>query len=132
MATGRPPLAEVARTGKPIDFRIDPLSAPGLSAPSIGALGHVAFAVIQNGRKPVATGLWVRTPRGKLISVAQHGNRIEVHPGEFRKVVGLQVVLGSGNEDGRSSGLNDRGELAFAAQFDDGSSGVFVSSAACR
>jgi hypothetical protein len=39
----------------------------------------------------------------------------------------LDFVAPSGNSDGRPSGLNNVGQLAFWASFTDGSQGVFVS-----
>lgn len=39
----------------------------------------------------------------------------------------MGFVGGSGNQDGRSSGFNDLGQLVFSAIFSDGSSGIFVS-----
>ena len=45
----------------------------------------------------------------------------------MRTILSLAFVTGSGNDDGRPSAFNDRGQLAFAATFTDGTSGVFVS-----
>lgn len=54
---------------------------------------------------------------------------MEAAPGELRTISDLKFgffPLSSGNEDGRRSGFNDRGQLAFLAKFTDGTSGVFV------
>jgi len=37
------------------------------------------------------------------------------------------VYDGTGNSDGRPSGLNSRGQIAFWARFNDGTQGIFVS-----
>jgi hypothetical protein len=55
-----------------------------------------------------------------------------VAPADFRTINGLSFVgiSGSGstgNSDGRRSAFNNFGQLAFAANFTDGTSGVFVS-----
>ena len=39
----------------------------------------------------------------------------------------LNLVTDSGNEDGRLSGLSEGGQVAFAAHFTDGNSGIFLS-----
>jgi hypothetical protein len=45
-------------------------------------------------------------------------------------VSNLAFRADSGNEDGRGSGLNDLGQIAFVAAFTDGTQGVFVSNRA--
>jgi hypothetical protein len=52
---------------------------------------------------------------------------LKTGPNDFRKISSLDFAANSGNGDGRQSGFNDRGQIAFAAFFMDGSSGVFVS-----
>ncbi|MEZ6072461.1 MAG: PEP-CTERM sorting domain-containing protein [Pirellulales bacterium] len=41
----------------------------------------------------------------------------------------MNFELSSGNQDGRNSLFNDRGQVAFGATFTDGTSGIFVSNA---
>jgi MYXO-CTERM domain-containing protein len=38
----------------------------------------------------------------------------------------LDLVVGSGGQDGHASGLNDLRQVVFSAKFTDGSSGVFL------
>ena len=65
--------------------------------------------------------------------IARRGDLLEVAPGDFRTISGLNLVngfsldSGTGNSDGRPSGFNNLGQLAFQASFTDGSSGIFVS-----
>ncbi len=72
------------------------------------------------------TGIWAQDEAGILTLVVRSGDVIEVAPGDTRTVTGLSFIAGSGGQDGRSSGFNDSGQVAFGAQFDDGSSGLFV------
>jgi hypothetical protein len=44
-----------------------------------------------------------------------------VAPGDVREIRYVSLILGSGNEDGRWSGFNDRGQAALALSFTDGS-----------
>lgn len=79
-------------------------------------------------------GIWATDLAGKLRLIVRVGDRLKVAPGDFREIRALQFVAGTGpgistgNEDGRPSGFNERGEVAFAAEFTDFSAGVFVSS----
>jgi hypothetical protein len=59
----------------------------------------------------------------------REGELFEVAPGDFRVVSGLSFAFGTGNSDGRPSGFNNVGQLAFWASFTDGSQGVLVSDA---
>jgi hypothetical protein len=52
---------------------------------------------------------------------------LEVAPGDFRIIYSLDFIGGTGNGDGRPSGFNNRGQLAFHARFTDDSRGIFVS-----
>ncbi|HMP04970.1 MAG TPA: hypothetical protein PJ982_01365, partial [Lacipirellulaceae bacterium] len=94
--------------------------------------GQVAFmaALSGNGLNPsTQKGIWATDHNGELQLIVRTGSQIEVAAGEFRTVIDLQFVGGSGNQDGRPSGFNDRGQLAFSATFVGGVSGVFVSNA---
>jgi len=72
------------------------------------------------------TGLWVTNPAGQLMLIAREGDLFEVAPGDLRIISSLSLVTSSGGQDGRSSSFNDFGQLAFLANFTNGSSGVFV------
>jgi uncharacterized protein YjbI with pentapeptide repeats len=66
--------------------------------------------------------------------IAREGDLLEVAPGDFRTIKdfgnsgSLYGFYGdTGNSDGRPSGFNNLGQLAFQATFTDGTSGIFVS-----
>jgi len=67
---------------------------------------------------------------GKLQLIVRNGDIIDVDDGvgtDLRTIARLYFFYGSGNQDGGRSGFNDFGQLAFTAEFIDGSSGIFVS-----
>ncbi len=116
----------VAREGAP---------APGIegtnfghflfSRPVINRAGQTAFlAPLRSGE----TGIWAQDTSSVLRRVVCEGDLLEVADDDFRTISGLGFVIDSGNEDGRRSGFNDLGQVAFHATFTDGSSGVFVTS----
>jgi hypothetical protein len=72
-------------------------------------------------------GIWATDLNGVLQLIAREGDLLEVAPNDFRKIASLIFAKDTGNGDGRHSGFNDRGQIAFAAFFTDGFSGVFVS-----
>jgi hypothetical protein len=47
-------------------------------------------------------------------------------------LIDVGFVGNTGNSDGRPSGFNNFGQVAFGARFDDGSQGIFVSNAVAR
>ena len=66
--------------------------------------------------------------QGQVALVAREGDLLEVAAGDFRTITFVNLIIGSGGQDGGPSGLNDDGELGFLASFADGSSGAFVAS----
>jgi hypothetical protein len=128
-------LALVARTGDAA-----PGTEPGVtfgnlvgdtnSAPVLNAAGQVAFHGRLTGSGITTSndaGIWAQDITGAVTLIAREGDLIEVNPGDFRRASGVFFRGESGLEDGRRAGFNERGELAFVATFDDGSSGIFVS-----
>lgn len=71
-------------------------------------------------------GIWAQDDNGVLELIVREGGKMKVGQGDYRTVSLLAFQGGSGNQDGRRSGFNDSGELAFFARFTDGSEGVFV------
>jgi hypothetical protein len=109
------------------DFFID--GVQGLDGAAINAAGQVAFAsrLVGPGISGLNdVGIWAEAPDGALNLVAREGDPFEVAPGDTRTIRELFFLVGSGNEDGRWTSFNNYSQLAFAADFTDGSSGVFV------
>lgn len=74
-------------------------------------------------------GLWVQDRTGALRLVVREGDLLEVVPGDNRTVAKInRPLLLSSHDRGGNTVYNDLGQLAFGAQFTDGSGGVFVSS----
>lgn len=74
------------------------------------------------------TALFATDTAGKIVLVAREGNLIDVGGGELRRIdrlFGYQSYL---PDWPGGQWFNDAGELAFSAQFPDGSTGVFVAS----
>jgi hypothetical protein len=102
--------------------------------PALNAAGQTAFMAngyrVENGViLDSGLGIWGEDCAGALALVARVGQTIEVAAGDVREIASLALTTGSGGEDGRPRGLNDRGEITFRAVFADGSSGIFVSAA---
>lgn len=97
------------------------------TAPSINAAGQVAFLTDGEGAGGGGRALWAANIAGVLRLIASSGQSLEVAPGDFRTINTINFVGGSGLQDGRRSGFNEIGQIAFNATFTDGSSGVFVS-----
>lgn len=74
---------------------------------------------------PHAQGIFAEID-GLLSLIVQKGDQIEVAPGDFRTVSFLSFDGVSGNQNAQSSAFNDVGQITFAADFTDGSAGVFV------
>lgn len=98
---------------------------------AFNATGQVAFRASTTG--PGGHGIWAQDRSGKLRLIVLVGSELDVDNGpglDLRTVASLDFITGSGNEDGRASAFNDRGQIAFRARFTDGSEGIFVSSIA--
>jgi hypothetical protein len=73
--------------------------------------------------------IWATDRSGALRLVVRAGDVLEVAPGELRTISELWFMAGTGNSDGRASGFNNLGQLAFWARFSCGREGIFVSNA---
>jgi len=76
-------------------------------------------------------GIWAQDSAGKLTLIAREGDLLDVDDGpgtDFRTIRNFGFNVSSGNEDGRGSGFNDLGQLAFRVTFTDDTSGIFISS----
>ncbi len=97
-------------------------------SPMLNDVGQTAFFGSAAGSGVGYHGIWATDRTGILQLIAREGDPLEVAPGDLRTISELGFVrFGTGNSDGRPSGFNNLGQLAFSASFTDGSSGVFVS-----
>jgi hypothetical protein len=129
-------LALLARTGDHAAGTPDGVAFDGF-LPYFGGLelndfGQAAFTAYFRGDDVpgVAVGIWATDRSGELQLIARVGGSIEVAPGDLRTIQQLSLVSdGTGNGDGKPSGLNNRGQVAFWALYTDGE-GIFVSDVA--
>lgn len=128
-------LALVARTGAqapgaPAGANFNSFSfRRSMNSPALNDAGQVAFLGFLAGEAVTSNndlGLWATDVAGTLRLVFRKGDALKVAPGDFRTVSGLGFAYNTGNGDGRASGFNDRGQIAFRASFTDGSQGLFV------
>jgi hypothetical protein len=94
----------------------------------LNSAGQIALlANVTNG-----VGLWATDRDGVLQYIMCTGDELEVAPGDFRTIQDFGFFGETGNGDGRASGFNNLGQIAFSASFTDGRSGVFVSNAVAQ
>ena len=66
-----------------------------------------------------------------MVEIARTGELFDVNDDplvdDLREIVSLSFFANIGDGNGGASAFNDQGQLAFAAFFNDGTSGVFVS-----
>jgi hypothetical protein len=124
-------LTLVAREGEPAPGTQSGVQFSTLLARALNAAGQVAFSARLTGSGfSFDEGIWAQNRSGELILIARAGEQLDVDDGpglDLRTISSLSFAGNSGNEDGRHSAFNDRGQLAFAAIFTDGTTGVFVS-----
>ena len=97
--------------------------------PSLNSAGQVAFEALTTGPLgEFGRGIWATTASGNLRLIAHTGGEIEVAPGDVREIALLKLHAGGSSEEGYLSPFNDRGQLAFAVSFADGSEGIVVAS----
>jgi hypothetical protein len=119
----------VVRSGSPA-----PGTTPGVFFGDIQGMlgngqGQVAFFSGLRGEgvdETNGSGLWATDPQGELVLIARTGDLLEVLPGDFRRIEHLSAEEWSGGGDGRRVCFSENGELAFKAEFTDGSNGIFV------
>ncbi|NOZ38619.1 MAG: hypothetical protein GXP24_00150 [Planctomycetes bacterium] len=132
-STGRGSLALLARAGNEapgtdVDFASFARIMPVLNVANQTAfLGNLTGSDVNSNND---RGIWAEDLSGVLTLIAREGDLLDVDGGpgkDFRTIRSLTFVGNSGNEDGRRSGFNALGQLAFGATFTDGTSGIFVS-----
>lgn len=101
------------------------------TTPILSQSGEVAFGARLVSSDPLNEfGIWVGPP-GAVDLLIRKGDLLEVAPGDFRTVSFVNILgdnAASPRPDGPRSGLNALGQLAFLAQFEDGSEGMFLAS----
>jgi hypothetical protein len=125
-------LEMIARRGSQATGVASGMNFNVFNTPAFNAAGQVAFFATLAGSDANNSnnqGIWATNRAGVLQLIAHSGDLLEVAPGDLRVVSQLQFAGRTGNGDGRASGLNAAGQVAFRAVFADGSSGAFVSSA---
>lgn len=90
-------------------------------------VAFIASAIEEEARRK---SIWATNASGELEEIVRIGDEVLVN--EFgvmvpRTIRSLGFVGNSGNQDGRPSGFNDRGEIAFYAGLDNHAWGIFVS-----
>jgi len=132
-------LALVAREGSAapgtipgVNFASAAFTITGGGIPILNGVGQTAFRTLVSGTG-VSTlndiGIWAEVDNVATL-VVREGDVLEVSPGIFKTVSTLTFIAGTGNEDGRHSQFNDRGQLVFSALFTDSTGGVFVAETA--
>ncbi len=119
------------RSGRRDSFHED------LNPVAINAVGQVAFAVPLSYESVSSPGcctsdsVWVHDPTDGLTLIVRGGQQINVSDdpevSDLRTVAQLRRRSSNGGIGSYEFQLNDRGEIAFWAQFTDGTSGIFVS-----
>ncbi len=116
-------------TADGVNFRFIPESFFINAADRVAFIASVAGPDIAEGVND--EGFWVESDAG-LGLFARTGEQIEVALFDRRAIAFFGKFGSSGLEDGRLTILNDAGQIAFVAGFDDGSAGVFVSDEGAR
>jgi hypothetical protein len=95
--------------------------------PTLNDRGETAFLATLSGIPgvPLGAAIYLADTAGALTLVVGSGSELEVAPGDARTVTTVNFPDGDFAARGQS-GLNDSGQVAFLAGFDDGSSGIFV------
>lgn len=127
-------LIEVARAGDTAPQNESGAVFLAVENPVINANGQVAFlAFLDNTTGGLADNfaLYATDTEGQLIQIIREGQQFDVDDDpvvqDLRTVVDIGILEDTGNQEGRPSGFNDQGQIAFRASFSDGSEGIFVS-----
>jgi hypothetical protein len=123
----------VPRAAAGTTFRFS-TTLPTKSMLVLNGRGNVAFVAQMEGNTVSAANdiALVAEIQGELVVLLREGDAFEVAPGDPRVIHSFQgnsefgIAGGTGNGDGRRSAFNNKNQLVFAAQFTDGSSGIFV------
>jgi hypothetical protein len=102
---------------------------PWNGALQMNAIGQSVFtAFLRDGDFGAGIGIWATDVAGMLRKIVSTGDSLEIAPGDIRTIIDLSFINDpSRGSDGRSSGINNRGQIAFWAKFVGGDEGIFVS-----
>lgn len=125
-------LALVARTrsqapGTPTGVTFLIIDSSSVVLNDAGQIAFVAFLSGTGVNSMNNSGIWATDRNGDLQLIARAGELLEISPGNLRTISSLSLVGHTGNGDGKPSGFNNRGQLAFHAKFTDDTAGIFVS-----
>ncbi len=129
------------------DGTVRPIAVPGATSPGtsgvfasagepvLNARGQIAFTASLSGpgvHSGNDSGIWATDDRGLLQLIAREGSPLMAGEGDVTNLGTITDLFfrgGSGNQDGRASGFNDFGHVAFWAQVGGTTinSGAFVS-----
>ncbi len=122
-------LEVVAREGDPVPGSSGSSTETfrSFSYPVLNDQGQVAFlAETSNSR----LGIWAQDISGGLQMIALENAEFDVDDTagvDMRTIQRLRFYDGRSGQDGSLTGFNDHGQIGFAAQFSDGTQGIFVS-----
>ena len=127
-------LVEVARTGRQAPGADPGVNFGGFGEPVLNAAGQIAFTAFLAGSGVDGSndeGIYATDRGGDLLEIVRTGDLFDVNDDplieDLRTISFVNLVSGSGGEDGRRTSFNDLGQLAFQLGFTDGTEGVFVS-----
>ncbi len=69
-------------------------------------------------------GIWAVDPFGQLVKIARSGDEFSPASNDARTIESAGLLTGSGEEDGKASSFNDRGQLAFQLTFTNSTAAV--------
>ena len=117
------------------------LARAGLPAPVTGTVNYTSvFNPVVNGHGQTmfsanlstgdsaifATDPFGDNPAESIVKVVRVGDVLPTGPSQTGILAGFTVQTNSGGEDGRATGFNDAGQLAFHASFTNGSTALMV------
>jgi len=124
-------LTAVALVGDPAPGTTHTFSFFNYPFPVLNGRGEVAFTVVlgaPGGEIPdpgEGSGVFVFDPfQAQVGKILAAGDMLEVAPGDVREVREVLLRGPSGNQDGRASGFNDRGQAALRVVFAGGSQAI--------
>jgi hypothetical protein len=91
-----------------------------------GDLAMLASTTVPSGNLGGNATLLAAGAGGDLEVITRIGSAYAVEPGYYLTVSGILLPEGTGGQDGRATVLNEAGQLVYTLRFEEGFSGVFV------